>query len=858
MRLLCECARHLRTADAMEPRRWQQIERFYRAALARPVEQRAAFLAGACVGDEALRHEVEALLDIIPTVEGVSDTPGPVSAPRIAREPATVVLSGSRVGVYHLWERIGAGGMGEVYRAQDTRLGRHVAIKILPPAVADDPARRARFEREAQLLASLNHPNIATIFGFEETAAVCALVMELVEGETLAERIARSRAIDTPALSVDRTGIPIDEALSLAQQIAEALEAAHQKNIVHRDLKPANIKITPVAKVKVLDFGLAKALSDQELENEAKHRGLPSDVSRDGLIMGTMAYMSPEQSQGKSLDTRTDVWAFGCVMYEMLTGRSPFARTTIIDTLAALRTEEPDWSALPAVTPASIRRLIERCLSKDARSRLSDIRDVVIEIDALRRESSHQGDPWVRRNRRRTLVVLPFTNSSADDTTDYLAAGITENIVNRLALLPELRVITANRSTRDEGQTVDPRTIARQLEADAVVSGKVVGTGARLIIRAELIDAVAGTRSWTDQYNRSLDEMLGIQDEIAEKIVESLRLRLTPEEKKRFVKQPTASSAAYQHYLRGRHHWSKRTAVGFTRAIECFESAIRTDPDFALAHAGIADCYAVLSFYDAGPSIQFHQTAKRAAVTAIALDDTLADAHVSLGHILLNYDWDWPAAEKELQLALALAPGSSEAHHVYANYLSTVGHMEDSIQEFHRSLECDPVSLPVNAGLGVTLYFARQYDAAVRQLLKTLELDERYAPAYAFLSWTYSEKGLEAEAIATSEKALALMDAPWILVSLGCAYARAGHRNDAQRVLSTLLERAAQQYVSPYDLAVMNAALGDRDRALALLEEAYSERSVLLVWGLLQDPRLDSLRPETAFVDLLRRAGLAA
>ena len=770
----------------------------------------------------------------------------------------THVPSGVRLGAYHVRERIGVGGMGEVYRAQDTRLGREVAIKILPPAVSDDPARRARFEREAQLLASLNHPNIAMIYGFEESATVRALVMELVEGETLAERIARSSATDTGSLSGDGTGIPMDEALALGQQIAEALEAAHQKNIVHRDLKPANIKITPAAKVKVLDFGLAKALTDQEPETGAKYVGGRSDVSRDGLVMGTAAYMSPEQSQGQSLDTRADVWAFGCVMYEMLTGRSAFARATVLDTLAALRTEEADWAALPAATPAGIRRLMERCLAKDARDRLSDIRDIVIEIDSLRRDGSHELDPRWRRDQRRALVILPFTHSGEDHTTDYLAAGITESIVSRLASLPQLRVITANRVTRDDGQNSDPRTIARKLEADAIVTGKVVQAGARLIIRAELIDAVAGTRSWTDQYNRSLDDVLGIQDEIATKIVESLRLRLTPEEKKRLGKPPTASSAAYQHYLRGRHHWSKRTAVGFTRAIECFESAIRTDPAFALAHAGIADCYAVLSFYDAGPTIQFHQRAKHAAATALALDDTLAEAHVSLGHILLNYDWDWPAAEKELQLALALAPSSSEAHHVYANYLSTVGHMDDSIREFQRSLECDPVSLPVNAGLGVTLYFARQYDAAVRQLLKTLELDERYAPAYAFLAWTYSETRLDSEAIAASDTALALMEAPWILASVGHAYARAGRRNDAQHVLTTLLERTAHQYVSPYDLAVMNAALGERERALALLEAAYSERSVMLVWGLLQDPRLDSLRHEAAFVDLLHRVGLAA
>ena len=483
----------------MEPRRWQQIEHFYRAALLRPIEERAAFLEEACAGDEALRLLVEALLEIPPNVESLSTG-------RIASQPETFALSGLRLGVYHLQERIGAGGMGEVYRAQDPRLGRHVAIKILTSAVADDPARCARFEREAQLLASLNHPNIATIHGFEESGAMRALVMELVEGETLAERIARARATDAPALSAGGFCIPMEEALALAQQIAEALEAAHQKNIVHRDLKPANIKITPAAKVKVLDFGLAKALTDQEPENEATSLGVRPDVSRDGLIMGTAAYMSPEQSHGHPLDTRTDVWAFGCVMYEMLTGRKAFGRTTIVDTVTALRTEEPDWSVLPAAAPASIRLLIERCLAKDARNRLSDIRDVVIEIDGLRRAASHQRDPSLRGDRRRTLVILPFTNSSADHTTDYLAAGITESIVNRLALLPQLRVITANTLTCDETQPVEPRTIARQLEADVVVTGKVVRTGARLTIRAELIDAVAGTRSWTDQYNRTLDE----------------------------------------------------------------------------------------------------------------------------------------------------------------------------------------------------------------------------------------------------------------------------------------------------------------------------------------------------------------
>jgi TolB-like protein/Tfp pilus assembly protein PilF len=440
---------------------------------------------------------------------------------------------------------------------------------------------------------------------------------------------------------------------------------------------------------------------------------------------------------------------------------------------------------------------------------------------------------------------------------EYLSEGITESLIHSLSQLPRLTVIARSAVLHSKSRDVDPRTTGKKLGVRAVLTGKVLQISDRLIIRTELVDVVDGARLWGQQYNRKLDDIFEVEEEISKEIVERLRLHLTSEQKKRLTKKHTANIVAYQHYLRGRYQWNKRTAAGFKAAIEDFQQAIASDPGYALAYAGIADCYATLPFYDQGPPIQFYHKAKAAATRALDIDRTLAEAHTSLGHILLYYDWDWVAAQKELKRAIELAPGSSEAHHVYAYYLSALGRSTDAIQELERSLECDPVSLSPNAGLGVMFYFARQYDKAIQQLLKTIDLDADFAPAHAFLGWAYAQQGMYEQAIAECKKATSLVDAPWILTSLGYAHALAGRRGAAERVLDQLNERAKRGYVSPYDLAVMYSILGKQDQALAHLDAAYEERSGVLIWGLQNDPRLDGLRGEAAFTNLLRRVGFA-
>jgi TolB-like protein/Flp pilus assembly protein TadD len=457
-----------------------------------------------------------------------------------------------------------------------------------------------------------------------------------------------------------------------------------------------------------------------------------------------------------------------------------------------------------------------------------------------------------------SLAVLPLANTSGDQGLEYLSDGITESIINSLAQLPNLRVIARSTVFRYKGLYTDPRVIGQELGVRAVLTGGVLHLGDYLIISTELVDAADGSQLWGERYNRKLSDIFEVQEEISREIVERLRLRLTSEQKKRLTRQHTSSIVAYQQYLKGRHHWNKRTSEGFKKAIECFQQAIVADPHYALAYVGIANCYALLPFYDEGPPMQFYHRAKAAATKALEIDDTLAEAHFSLGHIELYYNWDWAAAEREFKRAIELAPNDPEARQLYGHYLSAVGRTAEALEQFKQSVELDPVSLPVNAGLGVMFYLTRRFDEAIQQLLKTIELDTNFAPAHVFLGWAYTQRGMYREAIAECEKALSIVDAPWILGSLGCTYALADRRDAAEQVLVQLKERAQRGYVSPYDLAVLYASLGDRKEGLAHLEAAYKERSGVLIWGLQNDPRLDRLRAESAFLSLLRRVGFAS
>jgi len=902
----------------MTPERWQKIEQMYHAALEREESQRSAYLREVCVGDEQLLQEVESLLAQENRAEEFLERPAMEVAARMSAEnQSQITLLGRQLGCYKIVSLLGAGGMGEVYQAHDTKLGRDVAIKVLPVAFVHDAERLARFQREARMLASLNHPNIATIFGLEQSDGMNYLVMELVPGHTLGERVSSS-------------ALKIEEALKIGAQIAEALEAAHEKGVIHRDLKPANVKVTPEGRVKVLDFGLAKAFAGGGGQDISNAPTLTAMGTAEGRILGTPAYMSPEQARGKDVDKRTDIWAFGCVLYELLTGREVFRGETISDTIAAILEREPDWQALPSATPAKIRDLLRRCLQKETQRRLRDFGDARIEIEEtlavtaaitksnpeptrmgqadLPARPSRMAKRFFRRavparlTRTRTgltdaaeiserpvrssavfaiaavglmavlvaagwfhrfagrgemidsVAVLPFVNGSADPNAEYLSDGITESLINSLSQLPNLKVMSRESAFRYKGKETDAETVGRQLGVRAVFEGRVTQRGDSLAISAELIDARNNSHIWGQQYSRKPSDIFALQKEIAKEMTAALRLRLTGAEKQRLAKSYTADPEAYHDYLKGRYYWNKRSEEGLNKGIEYFQLAIARDPDYALAYAGLADSYSQLGNYGFVPPKEAFPRAKEFALKALEIDDTLAEAHTSLALIKTYYDWDRSGAEKELQRATELNPSYAVAHQWYGETLGTMGRPEEGIVEEKRALELDPLSLLINRDLADEFYFARQYDQAIDQYRKTLELDPSYTQAHLNLGMAYVQKSMFKEAIAEFEKALVISpNSTGALSRLGYAYAVAGRRAEALKVLDQLTERSKQKYVPATDVARMFAGLKEKDKAVEWLEKAYEERSVA---NIKLNPVYDLLRSDSRFQQILRRMNL--
>jgi eukaryotic-like serine/threonine-protein kinase len=866
------------------PDRWGTVERVYHAALARPVDERAVFLAEACAGDEGLRREVESLLAQDMSAAGVLSGGAVVAAAGLVSDVGHSTLVGRRIGVYQILAPIGAGGMGEVYRARDTRLGRDVAIKVLPSRFTSHPDRLARFEREARVLASLNHPHVAAIYGFEDAPAeagghVHALILELVEGETLADRIARNKG-----------GLPPAEALQLARQIAEALDAAHEKGIVHRDLKPANIKIAPGGMVKVLDFGLAKLDERTAASGATASPTITAGATADGVVMGTAAYMSPEQARGQAVDNRTDVWAFGCVMFEMLAGVSPFGNPTAVDTLAAIVEREPTWDMLPASTPAHVLQLLRRCLNKDPKRRLRHIADARLELEDGPATMPIRGWSAPRKAIASLLAVLaltsvaalysllrpgppadsiavlPFVNVGGNPDMEYLSDGITESLINALSEVPALAVMSRNAVFRYKGPTVDAQAAGRRLNVQVVLTGSVVQRDGALSISTELVDVRNNRHLWGERYNRRVTDILAVQEEISTAISDTLRLRLTGEEKQRFVKQYTQNTEAYQLYLKGRYYWNKKTADGFYKGIDYFQQAIALDPNYAPAYAGLAALYNNLANYNFAliPPREAWPKAKAAAERALQIDDNLAAAHASAALVSYQWAWDWANAEKEFRRAIDLAPASSSTYeptlastyHWYAHYLMSMGRTEESFRAGRRALELDPLDLGNNAHQGWHYLFAGQHDQAVEPLRKAVELDPTFAISQWYLGMAYEQQKAFAEAIKQFDTCIRLTGGrPSMVALLGHAYAAAGRTKEAETVLDQLATRATRTYVPPYPVAVIHAALGRPDQAFAWLEKAYNERDSWLDY-LTVDPRLSPLRSDPRYADLRRRMNL--
>jgi serine/threonine protein kinase/tetratricopeptide (TPR) repeat protein len=749
-------------------------------------------------------------------------------------------MSFQAIAHYRITGELGQGGMGRVYRAVDTKLNREVAIKVIHKQFGGDPIWRARFAREAQVLASLNHPNVAAIYGLEENA----IVMELVPGQTLAERLSDG-------------AFPVEEALRVCGQVAEGLAAAHRKDITHRDIKPANIKVTPDGRVKILDFGLARLT--REMQTEGRTQAITvTALTNAGGIVGTPAYMSPEQLRNEVLDSRTDIWAFGCVLWELLQGHPPFYRMSLAETIATVLKSEPEWEVLPEKTPSPVRDLLRDCLQKDLHLRLQDIEEARKRIEGALHAPIIGTMP--RSNRAvDSLAVLPFVNTSGDPQMEYLSDGLTENIIFCLSQVAHLRVVSRSAVFRYKGRSDEVLEIGRALGVGAVLSGKVLQRGETLLISAELVDVKSGWQRWGAQYRRKVEDIFVTEEELAKEISENLRVKLTPQSDNQLAKRYTENVEAYHLYLKGRFYWAKRTEEGLQKSIQYFRQAIELDPTYALAYAGVAEGYVPLAVYCHVAPKDGCPKARAAALAALEIDPQLAEARTVLGAGLAFYDWDVPNAEKELRQAIDLNPKYARARQSLAEVLTICGRFDEAKVEARRALDLDPLALSLNAFMSMTYYFTREYDKAIDYGRTTVEMDPSFFPGYFYMGLAYQMAGRFDEASIALQKAKELShNCTLMLASLGGVFAACGQQEEARKILDELEQMRHRKYVSQVFVAAILAALGEIEGALASLEAAYEDRCTWLPRCLAADARLDRLRNQPRFQALVRRMSISS
>ena len=907
----------------MNPERWQQASRILEIALERHPELRAAYLDEMCSNDPDLRQEVESLLAASAQAGSLLDSPAmAMAAPLFFHDSVKTVL-GQSIGRYKILTALGTGGMGEVYLAYDTRLGRKIALKLLSTHFTTDKDRLLRFEQEAHAASTLSHPNICMIHEVGETEdARHFIAMEYIDGVTLRQHMTEAR-------------MKLSEVLDVAVQVASGLAASHAVGVVHRDIKPENIMLRHDGYVKVLDFGLAK-LTEQPASDVTTPAGVR--VSTDiGVVMGTSGYMSPEQTRGLPVDARTDIWSMGVVLYEMITGGAPFEGATKSDVIASVLGREPSLliSRLPEV-PAELQRIVSKALRKEREERYEVVKDMLLDLKSLKQElefearlqrpaqpeasSDEIGNAEViveaahnvgtqtkeMQTARSTLstnaeestlqprnslhgvaliglslailvvissavyllairgeaidsiAVLPFVNVNGNPDMEYLSDGITDSLINSLSQVPRLRMIARSSVFRYKGKEVDPQTVGRELSVRAILLGRVAQHGDNLSISAELVDARDNSRIWGEQYSRRLSDILQVQEEISREISDKLRLKLTGEEQKLVAKRYTENVQAYQLYLKGRFYSNKRNEESLKRGVDYFQQAIEKDPNYALAYSGLADSYSGIAavFISAMPPREAMLKMKLAAQKAVELDDTLAEAHTSLGELKFRGDRDWSGAEREFKRALALNPNYTRAHDEYTQYLVAMGRFEESFAEAKRAQALDPVSPRTYAELGFAYYFAGRYDQAIEEYQRALELDPNFLNAHWLLGFAYANKSMFEQARAESLKAVELSGhGPGALGGLGYVYATLGRRDEAQQVIVELKELAERRYVSPYSLAAIYGRLGDKDAAFEWLEKAYSDGAYGILF-LKFAPEWDGLRSEPRFQDVMRRVGL--
>ena len=779
-----------------------------------------------------------------------------------------------RLGHYRLLERIGAGGMGEVYRAHDERLERDVAIKIVLPGVSDDLP--ARLLDEARSASRLNHSNICTIYEVGEENGVAFIAMEFIAGRPLSEIIPRD-------------GLPTEQVLRYGTQIADALAHAHQRHIVHRDLKPANVAVTPDCNAKVLDFGLATKVRAEEIDVVTRSAANLRDSEP---LAGTLPYMAPEQLRGEPANTRCDIWALGVLLYEAACGRRPFAGHSGVELTSAILRDPP--SPLPDHVPAGLVSVMRKCMAKDPAARYQSAGEVRSALEMLASTSGtsvaravapagagSRKAAWtwvivglaalsavvlaanlgglrerlVRRSATptiRSLAVLPLANLSGDASQDFFSDGMTAELIREVSKIADLRVVSQTSVMGYKGGQTPLPQIARELKVDALLEGSVVRSGDHVRIAVGLYDGASERKLWSETFDRSLSDVLAVEDEVGHAIAVQIRLKTASSPATRTSINPEA----YDLYLKGRYSLDQGSESDLKLALVYFRDGIQKDPQYSPLYAGLADSYARLPFYtDAHPNEAFPK-AKAAAAKALQLDPNLPEAHASMAYVLNYYDWDRSGAEKEFKRALELNPNHAATHEAYGRFLASLGRLDEARAEQNRAQELDPLSLGIQANVGIIAYFGRQYDDAIQQLQKVLQLDPKFPVPYWGTGMCYEQQKKYPEAIAQFQKGIELSGRGANgLTSLAHAYGLAGQNFEAKKILAELNERAKSKYVSSYQFAVIYTGLGQNDRAIAALEEAYRERSTLLGY-VKMDPRFDPLRSDPRFHSLLSRIHL--
>ncbi len=837
--------------------------------------------------------------------------------------------AGSTLSHYRIVSKIGAGGMGEVYLAQDTRLDRKVAIKFLHEEFSKDADKLGRFIQEAKAASALNHPNILTVYEIGEVDGKNYIATELIDGKTLRAHL------------TDKESLPLNTILKIGVQVSEALSAAHQAGIIHRDIKPENIMLRKDGYAKVLDFGLAKL---SEPKAVATGSGGSEDATRlqvnttPGMVMGTVSYMSPEQARGKVTDARTDLWSLGVVLYEMLAGKVPFTGETVNHTIVSILEKEP---LLLENVPAELQRIVRKSMSKDVDMRYQTAHDLLIDLKNLRRDLDIQGElersvvpnretakaslenatqmyrsngvESTRSGQARathsvtsssssleyavtqakshklatvivvlvlvgvistvgyfafvsrggstkqisSIAVLPFENKSGNADSDYLSDGVAESLIYKLSQLPNLKVSPRSSVFRYKGKEIDAEKIGAELGVDAIMSGRIIQRGDNLTISVDLVDVRNKKTLWGEQYGRKMSDLLATQKEIASAITEKLQLKLSGESEQKLAKKYTDNNEAYQLFLRGQFHYAKRTKDELLQSIEAYQQAIKLDPNFALAYVGVARSYNVMPSYAFMSPQEAMPQAKAAAERALQIDPNLAEAHGALANALALFDWNWTEAEREFKRAIELDPNVAEIHNRYGRaYLIPLGRFDEGASELKRALELEPMSMPIGGNLTAVYLRAGKNDLALEQAKKTSALEPNHPTARVWLGWAYIAGGMYREALSLGGNILQTnptdQDA---LVIVGAAYAKIGRRGDAENVISKLNDLAKSEYVSHYNLAIIYASLGDKDRTFTELEKAFDDHDRLCIETKF-DFFMDPVRSDPRFREILKRLNL--